>query len=554
MLRTPVILFTLCFMFSIGFVQAQVTSTESGRLKLSDEKRSIEFDFQGKKEFSIPCQLVNGVQKKIGDGFISNAILEQLRQDSRLRNATYKVANAVMPEGTAKNSSGRLMYEIITGAGYYLECEGKVCGDVKFGCRSTPVEYRLLVDTLENNLYVAEIEAGKVIEIVDVLLGVDIFEFKPQAEERYENAVYPERGNQPCDCAEPEPTFPPLAVIKPSTFNGKIGVQIQFNGEFSTDRDEQGFKIVDYKWDFGERGSGKVESIVSHTFFEAGEFPVSLEVTDNEGEKHDTTITITVQEDVVTPPPPPTPEPPKASDCDTVYVNNGCCDSLNARINNLLVLVEKMAEPKQEADSAERDFQLAGGPVFIQNDGQLLEYAMGLDIQIRYPFKKRPSWQFMMDGTYFPRRVANPLDDRPHLWSELRDNIDPITNTLPLHWRRGTRRATASFAIGVDYKPKKRILLKGLYFQGMIGLERTFNQIEASDPLKDPSNEFIGFDLDVFFIESRVGLRKKHLEVYLGGRFLEESRPFSLVLANPLGGSHHRSFDNTIHAGISVWY
>lgn len=530
-------------------MQAQLTKTESGRLMLSDEKRSIEFDFQGKKEYSIPCQMVNGVQKKIGDGFISNAILEQLRQDSRLRNATYKVANAVMPEGTARNSSGRLMYEIITGAGYYLECDGKVCGDVKFGCRSIPVEYKLCVDTLGNNLYVAEIEAGKVVEIVDVLLGVDIFEFKPQAEERYENAVYPERGNQPCDCAEQEASLPPIAIIKASTMSGKIGVQIQFNGESSTDRDDNGFKIVDYKWDFGERGAGKAESIVSHTFFEVGQFPVTLEVTDNEGEKHDTTITIMITKDPETllPPEEPSPDTVYVSKTDTLVIvqESSCCDTLINIVNNI---------PTPEKADTVREFQLAGGPIYIQNDGQLLEYALGLDIQIRYPIKKKDSWQFLIDGTYFPNRRANPLDDRPHLWSELRNNIDPITNTLPLHWRRGTRRGTASIAVGLDYKPKKRLLLKGLYFQGMFGLERTFNQIEASDPLKDPQNEFIGFDLDVFFIESRIGLRKKQLEVYLGGRFLEESRPFTLILANPLGGSHHRSFDNTIHAGISVWY
>ena len=549
MIKKLAVISTFLFLFFISPYQAQVTTSSSGRMSLTDANgRTIEFDLDGQKQYSIPCKVVGGQQVKIKEGFISSAIKEQLIRDIKLSSATGKVVQNSINEtfkGPQYRGNVGLMLEIIQGAGYYLMCDGKNCGDVKFRCRTNLVEYKLCVDTVDNNLYVAEIEDGKVVEIQDVRLGVKRFEEKPANEERYENAVYPVNGNTACDCLTPLPG--PIAIIEPTPSSGTAPLPVRFDG--SASRDKDGASIVDYNWNFGERGAGAKDKVVEYTFYEAGTYQVSLEVTDDEGLKHDTSVTITVKKDV-----PPDTLITEKLPCDTVFVNNGCCDSLTARINNLLVLVEKMAEPKPEPDSAERDFQLAGGPVFIQNDGQLLEYAMGLDIQIRYPFKKSPSWQFMMDGTYFPRRVANPLDDRPHLWSELRDNIDPITNTLPLHWRRGTRRATASFAIGLDYKPKKRILLKGLYFQGMFGLERTFNQIEASDPLKDPSNEFIGFDLDVFFIESRVGLRKKHLEVYLGGRFLEESRPFTLVLANPLGGSHHRSFDNTIHAGISVWY
>ncbi|MEM6800181.1 MAG: PKD domain-containing protein, partial [Bacteroidota bacterium] len=472
---------------------------------------------------------------------------KQLLEDEELKEATKQIVTSIMtPEYPGPVG---LMYEIIQGAGYWLVCDGKVLGDVQFICRPTAVEYKLYANTQENKLYVGEIENGKVIEIKDVQLGVKVFEAEPTNEEDYENPV---TFGKLDGCVDPLPG--PVAVIKPSQTSGNAPLIVQFDGGESKDLD--GERIVDYSWNFGEteRGAGANGKVEEHTFFTPGTYTVSLEVTDDEGLKDNTSVQITVSDPITTvsrenPDPCPDTVVVTETRVDTVVIvkENSCCDTVS---NYLAVLVND----KQKQEVEEKSFVLAGGPMYIQNDGQLLEYAMGLDLQIRFPFKNKDQFHFLIDGTYFPQRRANPLDDRPHLWSELRDDIDPITGVLPLHWRRGTRRATASGGIGLDYKPKKKILLKGLYFQGILGIERTFNQEEYSDPLKDPSNTFIGFDLDVFFVESRIGLRKKHLEIYIGGRFLEESRPFSLVLANPLGGSHHRSFDNTIHAGINAWY
>ncbi len=73
----------------------------------------------------------------------------------------------------------------------------------------------------------------------------------------------------------------PLAVITglPSCSGGKVGVPIEFNGEYS--RAFDGY-IARYNWNFGD-GTTASGARVSHTYQKPGRYIVTLTVTDNAG-------------------------------------------------------------------------------------------------------------------------------------------------------------------------------------------------------------------------------------------------------------------------------
>ncbi|NIA09840.1 MAG: PKD domain-containing protein [Nitrospiraceae bacterium] len=73
----------------------------------------------------------------------------------------------------------------------------------------------------------------------------------------------------------------PLAVITglPSCSGGKVGVPIEFNGEYS--RASDGY-IVRYDWNFGDGTTGS-GARVSHTYQQTGQYIVTLTVTDDAG-------------------------------------------------------------------------------------------------------------------------------------------------------------------------------------------------------------------------------------------------------------------------------
>ncbi|HEC81691.1 MAG TPA: PKD domain-containing protein, partial [Thermoplasmatales archaeon] len=90
----------------------------------------------------------------------------------------------------------------------------------------------------------------------------------------------------------------PVAKIKTSSNNVKVGEIIRFDG--SKSRDIDGY-IKSYIWSFGDgkKGSGK---IVTHTYNSAGRYTVKLTVTDNKGKRDTETKTITVEDDKPSPP------------------------------------------------------------------------------------------------------------------------------------------------------------------------------------------------------------------------------------------------------------
>jgi hypothetical protein len=83
----------------------------------------------------------------------------------------------------------------------------------------------------------------------------------------------------------------PFAEFTYSPANPRPGGQVQFNAQLSSD---PGGVIVSYDWDYGD---GDEESGItqSHDFMAAGDYQVTLTVTDNSGLKASKTRTITVQ-------------------------------------------------------------------------------------------------------------------------------------------------------------------------------------------------------------------------------------------------------------------
>ncbi len=350
-----------------------------------------------------------------------------------------------------------------------------------------------------------------------------------------------------------EPEFlPPVSIFTSQPSQGVAPLTVNFDGTPSYDQDEEGKKIDHYKWYYGDGTTGEGR-LSSHSYPTPGTYIVKLRVTDNE---RDTAIS---ERGIVVTPPATT---GGGSDCccaDTCYTTiltlRTCgreVDTISRRSirvpcpapsKPVIVYAGECDEPVEEDP-----LQLAGGTHFRVFRGQITEYGLGVNAQIRYRHGKNRRWAVLADLGVSPIRKALPLDDRPYKWSPLRDSID--TNTaLPLVWYRGTNRGTANGALGFEFAP-----FKWSYVQVMGGLERSFNQIEVSDPAKFEENAFIGYNQDILYVEPRVGVRKKHLEIFYSIQFMQENRPFVLIDANNIGGSHNRITDKTHNFGVLVYF
>ncbi|GAA2177928.1 hypothetical protein GCM10009847_05930 [Leucobacter tardus] len=101
------------------------------------------------------------------------------------------------------------------------------------------------------------------------------------------------------DLNAPPPNAPPVAGFTSST----SGLTVAVDGSTSTDTDGS---IASYRWDWGDNtpaGSGKT---ATHAYAAAGEYDVTLTVTDNQGATHSTAKKVTVT-------PPPANVPPVAA-------------------------------------------------------------------------------------------------------------------------------------------------------------------------------------------------------------------------------------------------
>ena len=98
----------------------------------------------------------------------------------------------------------------------------------------------------------------------------------------------------------PPPARPPSAVIAPPLC---IDLSCSFDGSGSTDPDDG---IASYTWDLGD-GAAASGPVVDHTY-SAGDYTVTLTVTDSSGQSDQATVVVGVTD------PPPPPPPPVPSD------------------------------------------------------------------------------------------------------------------------------------------------------------------------------------------------------------------------------------------------
>jgi PKD repeat protein len=88
-----------------------------------------------------------------------------------------------------------------------------------------------------------------------------------------------------------EENQPPVASFTFSTLSGEDPLALMFDGSGASDTDGT---IEAYNWDFGDGNSSSSMS-VNHTFAEVGEYQVTLQVTDNDGESTVSMQTVNVQ-------------------------------------------------------------------------------------------------------------------------------------------------------------------------------------------------------------------------------------------------------------------
>ena len=82
----------------------------------------------------------------------------------------------------------------------------------------------------------------------------------------------------------------PIAKIEADPLSGHAPLTVNFDGRNSTDIDGT---IVSYAWTI-DSGSTLTDNFITHEFKDEGEYTVKLEVTDNDGGKSETSVTINV--------------------------------------------------------------------------------------------------------------------------------------------------------------------------------------------------------------------------------------------------------------------
>ncbi len=89
----------------------------------------------------------------------------------------------------------------------------------------------------------------------------------------------------------------PTSVIDASKYTAKINDDIVFGGASSIS--PEGNQISVYEWDFGDGSAKKTGKFVSYKYNKAGNFTVSLKVTDNKSKSGVGTVTISVEEEKI---------------------------------------------------------------------------------------------------------------------------------------------------------------------------------------------------------------------------------------------------------------
>jgi len=119
---------------------------------------------------------------------------------------------------------------------------------------------------------------------------------------------------------------PPRALFAVRPAEGEAPLNVTFDASLSVD---QGAKIVEYIWDFGD-GSSAVGPIVSHTYTSGGSFKVTLRVFDAAGQSDGRSTELRVHH------PKPTAEfkfsPPRPATGETIWFDAAASSSPNGAI------------------------------------------------------------------------------------------------------------------------------------------------------------------------------------------------------------------------------
>jgi outer membrane protein assembly factor BamB len=105
--------------------------------------------------------------------------------------------------------------------------------------------------------------------------------------------IYTVLGNK----LSPPANRPPNAVIEFQSKTYRPGQSVDFDGSGSYDPDEHTLndRVVDWDWDFGDGTPVQKGKNASHVFSNEGVYTVTLSVTDGNGEKNETRVTVTVR-------------------------------------------------------------------------------------------------------------------------------------------------------------------------------------------------------------------------------------------------------------------
>jgi hypothetical protein len=87
----------------------------------------------------------------------------------------------------------------------------------------------------------------------------------------------------------------PIAVIYSATLIAKTGESIEFDATASIDSDGS---IEGYEWDFGDFSPKQNESKVEHVYKEAGNYNVTLKVTDDKQESREKMVQMTIKKNL----------------------------------------------------------------------------------------------------------------------------------------------------------------------------------------------------------------------------------------------------------------
>jgi outer membrane protein assembly factor BamB len=105
--------------------------------------------------------------------------------------------------------------------------------------------------------------------------------------------IYTVLGNK----LSPPANRQPVAVIEFQSKTYRPGQSVDFNGSGSYDPDEHTLndRVVDWNWDFGDGTPVQKGKNASHVFTNEGVYTVTLGVTDGNGAKNETRVTVTVR-------------------------------------------------------------------------------------------------------------------------------------------------------------------------------------------------------------------------------------------------------------------